>query len=112
MEGELVFYDRAVVDAWRPRARTSWRDAADTSSTLGQLYAEWNADNRRARNEYDRRRRDLKRYQKRSGIWTSSSGDDPGARTFRAASSTATTTIETVSIVSGVEVLTVTVSRD
>ncbi len=112
MEGELVFYDRADVRAWQPRSRTHWRDVADTSSTLGQLYAEWNAGNRRAMKAYDSLLFYRERHQKARGTWSPPSADDPAAGTYRAASSTVTTTIETVSIVSGVEVLTVTVSRD
>lgn len=112
MEGEVVFYDRAALNAWQPRSRTHYRDVADTTSTLGQLYAEWTATNRRAIDEYDRRRRARENYEKASGIWNPSSGDDPEARTSQPESSTASITVETVSIVNGVEVLTVTASRD
>jgi hypothetical protein len=109
MEGELVFYDRATLNAWRPRSRTNWRDVADTSSTLGQLYADWNATNRRAMEAYDASIVNRDRYEKARGIWNPSSEADPEARTSPPASTTASITIETVSIVSGVEVLTVTV---
>jgi hypothetical protein len=110
MEGELVFYDRAALAAWRPRSRTIWRDVADTSSTLGQLYAEWNAGIRRSIEAYDVSLVNRARYEKARGIWNPPSEDDPAARTSQPASSTASITIETVSIVSGVEVLTVTVN--
>lgn len=79
MEGELVFYDQAEIDAWSPRPRKDWREA-DTSSTLGKLYAEWNAGNRRSIDEYDRRIVAMRRYEKARGLWDSN-GDDPGART-------------------------------
>lgn len=103
MEGELVY-----VDLERPPAP---RGEADTSSPLGQLYAKWNANQRRTIDEYDRRRRAIENYTPlEERVWSSSSADDREARTSRAASSTATITIETVSIVSGVEVLTLTVS--
>ena len=105
MEGELVYVDI------EERPATWARDAADTSSPLGQLYAKWNANQRRTIDEYDRRRRAIENHTPiEERIWTSSSGDDPEARTSRPAFSTASITIETVSIVSGVEVLTATAS--
>lgn len=108
MEGEVVFYDRAALYAWRPRSRTHYRDVSDATSTLGQLYAEWNAANRRAMEAYDAKIVNRERYEKARGTWNPSNGGDPEARTSQPESSTASITIETVSIVSGVEVLTVT----
>lgn len=60
MEGEIVFYDQRALDEWEPHDRSVVEAAMgameDTISPLGQLYAKWNADNRKAIEEYDRRR--------------------------------------------------------
>lgn len=58
MEGEVVFYEPADLKNWRPRPRALVQELVqtDTTSTLGRLYAEWNAANRRSIDEYARRR--------------------------------------------------------
>lgn len=107
MEGELVYV------SLEERSADWARESADTSSTLGQLYAKWNAKQRRTIDEYDRRRRAIEDNTPREekALWPSNE-DDPAARTSRPASGTVRITTEIVSIVSGVEVLTLTVNPD
>jgi hypothetical protein len=106
MEGEIVYEWSDLDQPYEPLRNE------DTTSPLGQLYAKWNAANQRARAAYEQRNYEIWRADRaRRWLWKESSGDDHGARTSRPESSTASTTIETVSIVSGVEVLTVTASH-
>lgn len=62
MEGEIVFYDQPDLEAWKPREYVPLDE--DTISPLGQLYAAWNAVQRRTIDEYDRRRRVIDDYHK------------------------------------------------
>jgi hypothetical protein len=75
----------------------------DVTTPLGRLLADWTANNRRVGAEYDRRRR------AREGKWQEV---DPAVRESLPRFDTANITIETVSIVNGVEVLTVQVNPD
>jgi hypothetical protein len=70
MEGEIVYYDRSELDAWRPRPRALVQELVetDTTSPLGQLYAEWNAGNRQAIDEYERKTAAIERYEKARGL--------------------------------------------
>lgn len=58
MEGEVVFYDQSDLDDWKPRPRALLQELIDTDTTspLGQLFAEWNSANKRSIDEYARRR--------------------------------------------------------
>lgn len=70
MEGEIVYYDRSELDAWTPRPRALVQELVetDTTSPLGQLYAEWNAGNRQAIDEYERKTAAVERYEKARGL--------------------------------------------
>jgi hypothetical protein len=105
MEGEIVYEWSDLDQPYEPL-----RDE-DTTSPLGQLYAKWNATNQRARDAYEARKYEIWRAERqRRWTWKEPDGDGREARTSQPASSTASTTIETVSTASGVEVLTVTVN--
>jgi len=75
MEGEVVFFDQRALDEWKPRPRALIAELVetDTTSPLGKLYAEWNAGNRQAIDEYERRIAATERYERRRGL----NGDDP-----------------------------------
>lgn len=75
MEGEVTFFSQAQLDEWRPRPRALVAELhSDVTSPLGQLYAEWNAGNRRAIEDYDRSVAGTERYEKRRGYGTDQAG--------------------------------------
>lgn len=62
MEGEVVFYDRADLE------RTKLAPLAeDTTSTLGRLYAAWNARQQRTRDAYEERKHQIWRAERNGG---------------------------------------------
>jgi hypothetical protein len=101
----ITFYSPAEL---RPAPRVL--AGVDTTSELGREYAAWTRNNRRTAAEYQRRRRAQIASQKGRGLWHD--GEDHGPRRSLPTYDAARITIEIVSIVSGVEVLTVTVNRD
>lgn len=69
MEGEIVFYEQRDLDDWRPRPHGLIEELhEDTISPLGQLYADWNARNRAAIEEYDTKIANRENYDRRRGI--------------------------------------------
>lgn len=95
--GVVTIYDWSDL---RPPERLA---DVDVTTPRGRLLADWNNKNRRAIDEYDRRRR------AREGRWREV---DPAVRESLPRFDTANITIETVSTVNGVEVLTVEVNPD
>jgi len=69
MEGEIVFYEQADLDDWRPRPRGLVAELfeTDTTSPLGRLYARWNERNRLAREAYEQRNYEIWRSDRARG---------------------------------------------
>lgn len=108
MEGEIVFYDLGALE----KAWDRLLQAEDTISPLGQLYAEYNANQRRTIDEYDESRRRVERYSKEV-IWPSRECEaGPAVPAFDHPSDSVNITYVSVSIESGVEDLTTRGGRD